>query len=89
VTIRNTAGPARAQGTRRPRRARGYPSDLTDAQWQVIAPHLPAQIPGRRGRPRISPPASVVVGPQGAGHRTPDHFVGTPRAWRLALRNTS
>jgi hypothetical protein len=21
-------------------RARGYPSDLTDAQWQVIAAHL-------------------------------------------------
>jgi len=35
--------------------ARGYPSDLTDAQWQVIAPHLPAQVPGRRGRPRIWP----------------------------------
>jgi transposase len=36
VTTRKT-GPARAQGTRRGgRRARGYPSDLTDAQWQVI-----------------------------------------------------
>src|SRR5260370_12511353 len=35
--------------------ARGYPSDLTAAQWQVIAPHLPAQVPGRRGRPRIWP----------------------------------
>jgi transposase len=35
--------------------ARGYPSDLTDAQWQVIAPHLPAQVPGRRGRPRLWP----------------------------------
>jgi putative transposase len=32
-----------------------YPSDLTDAQWQVIAPYLPAQVPGRRGRPRIWP----------------------------------
>ena len=30
----------------------GYPSDLTDAQWRVIAAHLPAEIPGRRGRPR-------------------------------------
>ena len=28
--------------------ARGYPSDLTDAQWQVIVPHLPAEVPGRR-----------------------------------------
>jgi transposase len=26
---------------------------LTDAQWQVIAAHLPAERPGRRGRPRI------------------------------------
>ena len=25
--------------------ARGYPSDLTDAQWQVIVPHLPAEVP--------------------------------------------
>ena len=29
-----------------------YPSDLTDAQWQVMAAHLPADRPGRRGRPR-------------------------------------
>jgi len=36
-------------------RARGYPSDLTDAQWQVIAPHLPPAAPGRRGRPRVWP----------------------------------
>src|SRR5712672_2689945 len=35
--------------------ARGYPSDLTDAQWQVIAVHLPARAPGGRGRPRIWP----------------------------------
>jgi putative transposase len=33
----------------------GYPSDLTDAQWQVIAPYLPPQAPGRRGRPRTWP----------------------------------
>lgn len=36
-------------------RARGYPSDLTDAQWQVIVPYLPPEAPGRRGRPRIWP----------------------------------
>jgi transposase len=55
VTTRKTR-PARAQGTRRTRpQARGYPSDLTDAQWQVIAPHLPAQTAGGRGRPRIWP----------------------------------
>jgi putative transposase len=35
--------------------ARGYPSDLTDAQWQVIAPYLPAEVTGRRGRPRVWP----------------------------------
>jgi transposase len=35
--------------------ARGYPSDLTEAQWQVIAPYLPAEVTGRRGRPRIWP----------------------------------
>jgi transposase len=56
VRTKNQRGPARAQSTRRPRpRARGYPSDLTDAQWQVIAPHLPADQPGRRGRPRVWP----------------------------------
>ena len=41
-------------------RARGYPSDLTDAQWQVIAPHLPAEVPGRRGRPRVWPLRAIV-----------------------------
>ena len=40
--------------------ARGYPSDLTDAQWQVIAPHLPAYVPGRRGRPRVWPLRGIV-----------------------------
>src|SRR6201989_1546773 len=39
---------------------RGYPSDLTDAQWQVIAPHLPAYVPGRRGRPRVWPLRGIV-----------------------------
>ena len=43
------------------RRARGYPSDLTDAQWQVIAPHLPAEQSGRRrGRPRIWPLRRII-----------------------------
>ena len=41
-------------------RARGYPSDLTDAQWQVIAPHLPPEVPGRRGRPRTWPLRRIV-----------------------------
>src|SRR5260370_2890347 len=41
-------------------RARGYPSDLTDAQWQVIAPHLRAEVPGRRGRPRVWPLRVII-----------------------------
>src|SRR5580704_19788544 len=40
--------------------ARGYPSDLTDAQWQVIAPHLAAEVPGRRGRPRVWPLQVII-----------------------------
>ena len=42
------------------RRARGYPSDLTDAQRQVIAAHLPAERPGRRGLPRIWPLRRII-----------------------------
>ncbi len=53
--------PAHAQGMRGAgEQARGYPSDLTDAQWQVIAPHLPAEVPGRRGRPRIWPLRAII-----------------------------
>jgi putative transposase of IS4/5 family DUF4096 len=37
-----------------------YPGDLTDAQWQVIAAHLPAERPGRRGRPRIWRPRRII-----------------------------
>jgi putative transposase len=60
VTTRKT-GPACAQGTRRAREhARGYPSDLADAQWQVIVPHLPGYIPGGRGRPRVWPLRRIV-----------------------------
>src|SRR6516165_3871601 len=54
-------GPARAHSTRLPGRgARRYPSDLTDAQWQVIAAHLPRHVPGGRGRPRIWPARRIV-----------------------------
>ena len=42
------------------RQARGYPSDLTDAQWQVIARYVPAEVPGRRGRPRVWPLRRIV-----------------------------
>ena len=41
-------------------RAGGNPSDLTDAQWQVIATHPPPEVPGRRGRPRIWPPRRII-----------------------------
>jgi transposase len=61
VRIKNQREPARAQGTRPAgRQARGYPSDLTDAQWQLIAPHLPADRPGRRGRPRVWPLRQII-----------------------------
>jgi transposase len=60
VTIKEM-GPARAHSTRLPGRgARRYPSDLTDAQWQVIAAHLPRCVPGGRGRPRIWPARRIV-----------------------------
>ena len=60
MTTRETE-PARARGRRRAgRRARGYPSDLTDVQWQVIAPHLPAVVAKRRGRPRVWPLRWIV-----------------------------
>jgi putative transposase len=49
--------PARAQVTRL---AGGYPSDLSDAQWRVIAAYLPVQRPRRRGRPRIWPPRRII-----------------------------
>ena len=34
------------------------PSDLTDAQWALIAPHIPAAKPG--GRPRRWPERDLV-----------------------------
>lgn len=30
----------------------GYPSDLTDAEWQILVPVLPSSSPSGRGRPR-------------------------------------
>ena len=61
MTIKYQRGPARAQGTRRAR-GRGYPSDLTDAQWQVIASYLPPDQPGRRGSPLVWPRRLIVEG---------------------------
>jgi transposase len=37
---------------------RRYPSDLTDAQWVLLAPRLPAALPG--GRPRTHPTRELV-----------------------------
>ena len=37
---------------------RSHPSDLTDAQWALIAPHIPAARPG--GRPRRHPERELV-----------------------------
>ena len=38
-----------------------YPSDLTDAQWELLAPLLPpARPPGQRGRPRTTDLREVV-----------------------------
>ncbi len=51
---RAASAEARDAGTRR-----AYPSDLTDAQWALVEPHLPAQPPGS-GRPRSVPLREVV-----------------------------
>jgi len=61
VRIKNQRRPAHAQATRAAaRRAKRYPSDLTDAQWQVITPGLPEYVPGRRGRPPVWPARRIV-----------------------------
>ena len=62
MTIEDVPGPARAQPTRgsAPGRGRRYPSDLTEAQWLIIVPHLPGYVPGGRGRPRVWPLRSIV-----------------------------
>ena len=57
MKIKNQMGPARAQATRP---ARGYPSDLTDARWRLIAPCLPERVPGGRGRPPVHSLRQVV-----------------------------
>jgi putative transposase len=37
---------------------RKYPSDLSDAEWSLLEPHLPG--PKRRGRPRLHSPREVL-----------------------------
>ncbi|WP_375373452.1 transposase, partial [Micromonospora sp. ATA51] len=39
-------------------RPRHYPSDTTDAEWRILAPHVPAGT--GRGRPIIYPRRDVV-----------------------------
>ena len=40
---------------------RRYPSDLTDAEWEQLAPRLPPPVPpGQRGRPRAVELREVV-----------------------------
>ena len=41
-------------------RLRAGPGVSHDAQWRLIAVHLPAELPGRRGRPRIWPLRRIV-----------------------------
>lgn len=41
---------------------KAYPSDLTDAQWKILAPLLPAAKPG--GRPRTADVREVINGIQ-------------------------
>jgi putative transposase len=36
-----------------------YPSNLTDAEWALLAPHLP---PAHAGRPRVRDPREIVDG---------------------------
>jgi putative transposase len=38
--------------------SRRYPTDLSDAEWSLLEPHLPA--PKRRGRPRVHSPRAVL-----------------------------
>jgi putative transposase len=35
-----------------------YPSDLADAEWSLLEPHLPG--PNRRGRPRLHSPRNIL-----------------------------
>src|SRR4051812_47591136 len=37
---------------------RSYPTDLTDAEWKALEPHVPAS--HRRGRPRIHSPRTIL-----------------------------
>src|SRR3712207_5398851 len=38
--------------------SRRYPTDLSDAEWTLLEPHLP--VPKRRGRPRLHSPREIL-----------------------------
>ncbi len=38
--------------------SKSYPSDLTDHEWDLLEPHLPAPKP--RGRPRFYSPRQIL-----------------------------
>jgi transposase len=57
----------------RRKRRRAYPSDLTDAQWGVIAPMIPDATPG--GRPRKAGKREIVEAIL--------YFLRAGCAWRL------
>ena len=57
----------------RRKRRRAYPSDLTDAQWGVIAPMIPDATPG--GRPRKAEKREIVEAIL--------YFLRAGCAWRL------
>jgi transposase len=59
VTIKKATGPAHAQPTHSAASQR-YPCDLTDREWMLIAPLLPAPSAGQRGRPVIWPRRVIV-----------------------------
>src|SRR5450755_1454089 len=42
------------------RPARRYPTDLTNRQWRLVEPLLPAPPAGPAGRPRKHPPREIV-----------------------------
>jgi len=73
---------SRGRISRIERKTKRYPSDLTDEEWERIAPLLPR--PGRRGRPREVDFREVINAVRylvrsGSGWRMlPVHF----RAWQ-------
>jgi putative transposase len=39
---------------------RAYQSDLSDAQWALIEPHIPRALEARRTRPRLRPLREIL-----------------------------